>query len=91
LNQQKGPSPTLQYAQEKSFIRAFIFGITCGQKNIDLQCESLIAGCYSFGVDNPCPIISRRVNIYGNLEEIDKDFKKILARMKELHPESLYI
>ena len=86
LNQQKGPSPTLQYAQEMSFIRAFIFGITCGQNDKDLQCESFIAGCYRFGVDNPCPIISRRLNIYGNLEEIDKDFKKILARMKEIHP-----
>lgn len=86
MNQQKGPSPTLQYAQEKSFIRAFIFGITCGQNDKDLQCESFIAGCHRFGVDNPCPIISRRLNIYGNLEEIDKDFKKILARMKEIHP-----
>ena len=36
LNQQKGPSPTLQYAQEMSFIRAFIFGITCGQNDKDL-------------------------------------------------------
>jgi hypothetical protein len=33
LNVQKGPSPTLQYAQEMSFIRAFIFGITCGQND----------------------------------------------------------
>jgi len=41
-------------------------------------------------VDNPCPIISRRLSIYGNLEEIEKDFKKTLARMKEIHPENLY-
>ena len=36
LNIQKAPSPTLQYAQEMSFIRAFIFGITCGQNDKDL-------------------------------------------------------
>ena len=42
-------------------------------------------------MDNPCPIISRRLNIYGNLEEIEKDFKKTLVRMKEIHPDNQYI
>ena len=33
------------------------------------------------------PVITKRLNIYGNLDELDKDFKRVVAKFKENYPE----
>ena len=39
-------------------------------KSVSLK--SFLAGCNRFGIDNPCPIITKRLANYGNSEDILK-------------------
>jgi len=40
----------------------------------------ILAGCNRFGIDNPCPTISKRLSLYGVPEDIEKDFKKMVEK-----------
>jgi hypothetical protein len=48
--------------------------------------RNFLAGCNRFGLDNPCPTITKRLAIYGNLEDLDKDIKKMVNAYKNLYP-----
>jgi hypothetical protein len=48
-----------------TLIRTFIYALACEEKNDDISPEALIAACNRFGVDNCCPIISKRLSLYG--------------------------
>jgi len=68
-------------------IRAYIYGIVAGQNDRLLRVDEFLAGCNRYGLDSPVPIITKRMSNYGNADEIDKDFKRILAKYKKLAPD----
>jgi len=68
-------------------IRAYIYGIVDGQNDRLLRVDEFLAGCNRYGLDSPVPIITKRMSNYGNADEIDKDFKRILAKYKKLAPD----
>jgi hypothetical protein len=41
-----------------------------------------VAACNRFGLDNPCPTITKRLGFYGNQDEIAKEFKQIIDKYK---------
>ena len=41
-----------------------------------------LAACNRFGIDNPCPIITKRLSYFGTTDELLNDFKKLV----EKHP-----
>ena len=88
---EKSPSPSLYFAKEITFMRAFIYAFCCDKNNHDLRAEQFLAACSRFGLDNPIPTITKRLNIFGNVEEIDKDFRRILFKFKNAHPTNNYI
>jgi hypothetical protein len=45
-----------------------------------------MAGCNRFGLDNPCPTITKRLAIYGTLDDLDKELKKMVSAYKNLYP-----
>ena len=45
----------------------------------------MIAACNRFGIDNPLPIISKKLTVYGNTDEISLEFKKAVLRIKEMN------
>ena len=49
-----------------------------------------MAGCNRFGIDNPCPIITKRLSFYGNTEEIAKEYKLEAEKLRKMIPESPY-
>ena len=71
--------PSIQYAKNITFTRAFIYALTCGNNNNEVNPSAFLAACNRFGIDNPCPIITKRLSLYGNQEDIEKDFKRIAA------------
>jgi hypothetical protein len=66
--------------------RAFLYGFVCGENDGTMTCDKFLAGCSRFGLDSPCPTICKRLHCYGNAEEIDRDFKRILRSYHLKHP-----
>ena len=83
----KHASPILQFANTISFTRAYIYGIVCGSNDNVLKSDQFLVGCNRFGIDSPCPQITKRMGAYGNQDEMDKDFKRLVAKYKEKNPE----
>ena len=44
-----------------------------------------MAGCNRFGIDNPLPIITKRLAMHGNQEEIVKEFKMLATEKYKAH------
>jgi hypothetical protein len=42
-----------------------------------------LAACNRFGVDNPCPIISKKLTIFGNTDDLASEYRKAVMRLKE--------
>jgi hypothetical protein len=68
------------FANEISFARAYLYGIICGKNDSVLYADQFLVGCNRFGLDSPCPQITKRLGCFGNQEDIDKDFKRLLAK-----------
>lgn len=49
-----------------------------------------MAGCNRFGIDNPCPIITKRLAFYGNADEIEKEYKREAEKFRKQFNESTY-
>ena len=58
----------------------------CDENNGKISCDKFMAGCSRFGLDSPCPTITKRLHCYGNSEDVDNDFKRILTNNLEKHP-----
>ncbi len=56
--------------------RAFLYALVCGDNGFEINTQEFIAACNRFGLDNPAPIVTKRVGLYGN----DEDFEEILKR-----------
>ena len=50
------------------------------------QVQFLVA-CNRFGIDNPCPIITKRLSCYGNAEDVEKDFRRLAEKYKRTNPD----
>jgi hypothetical protein len=49
----------------------------CGKNGFDCTDVEFIAGCNRFGLDNPVPIITRRMAHYGNEENVEKIVERL--------------
>lgn len=56
--------------------RAFVYALMCGRNQFDCADVEFLAGCNRFGLDNPVPIITRRLAHYGNEEYLEKILEK---------------
>ena len=61
-----------------------MYGYMCGSNGYDVNENELQAGCARFGLDNPVPIITRRLALYGNEEGIEKAMEKGINQLKEV-------
>lgn len=79
-------SPMLNFCTDISFIRSYLYGIICGGNNEILTADQFVAGCNRFGIDSPCPTIIKKMSSFGNSEEMDDNFKRLVKKFKNLHP-----
>ena len=79
----KTPSPALYFGRDITMIRAFIYGIVTGDNDKMLSSDAFLAGCNRFGLDSPCPIITKRLGIFGNTEELEKDFRRLVRKYQD--------
>ena len=83
---QKSQSPMVHFAQNITFVRSFIYSLVAGKNDNVITIDQFLAACNRYGIDNPCPIITKRLSFYGNHEEIDKEFKKVVEKYKNFIP-----
>ena len=79
---QKSPITNVNYPKEVSVIRAFVYSLMCESNSPEISAQAFLAGCNRFGLDNPCPTVTKRLACYGNQEDLEKEFKKIVAQEK---------
>ena len=56
-----------------SLTRAYLYAMMTGENEGEVNETEFVAGCNRFGIDNPTPIITKRLGFYGNIEEIEKN------------------
>jgi hypothetical protein len=82
----KAPSTTVYFPKDITMFRAYVYSLVCGSNGKTISREEFLAGCNRYGIDNPCPIITKRLSYYGNSEELDKEFKDLIEQYKDLMP-----
>lgn len=55
----------------------------CGKNNFESNDLAFVAGCNRFGLDNPYPIITRRLSTYGNDENIEKIVERLAKQYQD--------
>jgi hypothetical protein len=71
---EKHSSPFVRFPDEITFSRAFIYSLVCGENSQRITKVQFLAACNRFGIDNPCPIITKRLSYFGVSEELKKEF-----------------
>lgn len=74
------PSAFVKFPGIISIRRAFLYALVCGENSFDINTQEFIAGCNRFGIDNPCPTITKRIALYGNDEDFEEIVKKELIK-----------
>ena len=70
----KSPILHLKFGEHFTLIRTFVYALSCGINNNDITVDQFMAACNRFGVDNPLPIITKRISLYGNQEDVVKEY-----------------
>ena len=81
---EKHSSPFVRYPGDITFIRSFIYSLVCGTNGGKINKTEFLAACNRYGIDNPCPIITKRLSYYGNSEELTKEFKNLAEKHTNL-------
>ena len=76
----KTTTPNVYFPKDVTKIRAYIYSLVCDSNSNHISVEALVAGSNRYGVDNPCPIINKRMSLYGITDDLEKDFKKLVIK-----------
>ena len=57
----------------------------CGKNTHTVTDFEFIAGCNRFGLDNPTPIVTRRLAIFGNEETVEKLVEKLALQYNNIN------
>jgi hypothetical protein len=80
-------SPLLGFPKEIGFIRAYLYGIMCGNNDRMITSEQFLAGCQRHGIDSPCPTLIKKMSAFGNESEMEDNFKRLLNKFKNNNTE----
>ena len=67
-----------------------MYSMMCGRNSSDITEQEFLAGCNRYGIDNPMPIQTKRLYIYGNAEDMEKMIDTLFKKHNEapfLNPE----
>ena len=56
----------------------------CSDNKGEITETTFSAGCHRFGLDNPTPVITKRLSTYGNSEEIEKMVMDVSKKYSDL-------
>lgn len=67
-------------------MRTFIYGLVAETNDDNISTAAFLASCNRYGIDNPWPIVTKRLAIFGNNEDMEKEFKRIIEKYKKEIP-----
>ena len=84
LDNDKMFDPLITFTGDITLMRAYVFCLTAGKTNDEkFSATNFIAGISRFGIENPVPCVSPRIQTYGNtrnvldmLDEAEKKYGK---------------
>lgn len=82
----KPPTPNVHFAKDITIVRAFVYSLVCEDNCNVISAQAFLAGCNRYGIDNPCPTITKRMALYGLTEDLDKDFRRLVERYRREEP-----
>ena len=77
----------LSFGGHISQLRSLVYAMMCGKNGFDCTDVEFLAGCNRFGLDNPVPIITRRMAHYGNEENVEK----IVERLAKVYNDTNFL
>ena len=77
------PTQFLSHAGPISTARALMYAMMCGKNGPDVSDVEFLAGCNRFGIDNPLPPQTKRLQLYGNVEDMDKIIENLFRKHNE--------
>lgn len=81
--------PFLRYPEKIGTVRALLYAFMCGDNTSEINEMEMMAGCQRYGVDNPAPVVTKRLAYYGNDEtalSILKEMQTHDKQSKQLEP-----
>ena len=64
-------------------MRSLVYAMMCGKNSYDTLEAEFVAGCNRFGLDNPVPVITRRLATYGNEENVEKIVERLAKQYND--------
>jgi hypothetical protein len=59
------------FPKDIAFCRSFLYALTSGSNGFDISSKDFTEAASRFGIDNPFPVIQKRINYYGNDVELE--------------------
>ena len=60
----------MSYAGPISIARALMYGYMSGSNDYTVNAKGFEHACFMYGVDNPVPMVTNRLAVYGNSEQV---------------------
>lgn len=73
----------LSFGSSISQLRALTYAMMCGKNDFNVYDIEFVSGCNRFGLDNPVPIITKRLSTYGNEENIEKLVERLAKQYND--------
>lgn len=83
MTPQNQTSSFVSYPKKMTYFRALIYSMACDNNSKSISLQAFLAGCNRYGIDNPCPIITKRLANYGNNEDLLKQFETLVDKYKK--------
>ncbi len=81
-------SAFIKYPALITIRRAFLYALVCGDNGFEINTQEFIAACNRYGLDNPWPIVTKRIGLYGNDEDFEEAIKKELQNVDNLQQQN---
>ena len=64
-------------------MRSLLYAFICGSNGFETSEVEVLAAFNRFGLDNPTPVITKRLSLYGNEEPLEKVIERLAKQYND--------
>ena len=64
-------------------MRSLLYAFICGNNGFETSDVEVLAAFNRFGLDNPTPVITKRLSLYGNEEPLEKVIERLAKQYND--------